>query len=321
MMKKILIVGCGNIGSRHLQSLLDSNNFPLDITVAEPNEITLNHAKSTFLTTSDLYHNLTWVSDILNLTETYDFTIVATQATNRYKLVNQLLLQGNRRFLIEKMVCQSISEYQNLLECFKKYDAKGWVNTNYRYFLFYQKLVKYFSKNTPLKFVIVGPDKGLGSNAIHFLDLFLWFTNSDTIALNGDNLTEKLLSNKRSLGLVEFSGIITGKTHDSSISINFSNSFEKSIIIEILNSQHHIRIDTDKSIITKIKGLDDFFEDFKFRHTSEITKKIVNDVIQTDTCNLSTLNDLYSIHSELFRIFNLHIKKLTNRESDICPIT
>ncbi len=314
-------MGCGNIGSRHLQSLLDSTNIAFDITVVEPNEITLNNAKSVFSITNDLHHNITWFSNILDLTDSYDFTIVATQATNRYQLVNQLLENGNRRFLIEKMVCQSISEYKKILECFKKYEAKGWVNTNFRYFSFYQKLVKYFSKNISLKFVIVGGDKGLGSNAIHFLDLFLWFTNSDTIFLNGDNLTEKLLPNKRSLELIEFSGIITGKTNESSISINFSNKFENSIIIEISNFEHHIRIDTDKSIITKIRGLDDFFEDFKFQHTSELTKKIVSHVLQTDTCNLPLLDDLYLIHSELFRIFNLHIKKLTNKEPDVCPIT
>ena len=321
MMKKILIVGCGNIGSRHLQSLLDSTNIALDIAVVEPNEISLNNAKSVFSITCDLHHNLTWFSNISDLTESYDFTIVATQATNRYQLVNQLIEKGNRRFLIEKMVCQSISEYGKILECFKKYEAKGWVNTNFRYFSFYQKLVKYFSKNTPLKFVIVGGDKGLGSNAIHFLDLFLWFTNSDTITLNGDDLTEELLPNKRSLGLVEFSGTMTGKNNDSSISINFSRAFENSATVEISNSEHHIRIDTDKSTITKIRGLGDFFEDFKFQHTSELTKKIANDVLQTDTCNLPMLNDLYLVHSELFRIFNLHIKKLTNMESDICPIT
>jgi len=321
-MKKILIIGCGNIGYRHLQSLLDSKNFPLDITVVEQNEITLNNAKSMFSITNDSYHNLTWVSDILDITEYYDFTIIATQATNRYQLVNQLLEKGNRRFLIEKMVCQSISEYKKILECFKKYEAKGWVNTNFRYFSFFQKLLKYFSKNIPLKFVIFGSgDKGLGSNAIHYLELFLWFTNSDTITLNGDNLTEKLLPNKRSSELVEFSGIITGKTSDSSISMNFSHSFKNSVIIEISNFEHHIRIDIDKSTITKIKGLDDFFEDWKWQHVSELTKIIVNDVLQSDTCNLPMLDDLYLLHAELFKIFNLHIKKLTNRESDICPIT
>ena len=315
-MKKILLIGCGNIGSRHLQSLLESN-LSLDITVVEPSQDAINNTKSILSNT----HNVTWISNISELTELYDFIIIATQSTNRYQLVNHLLESGNRRFLIEKMVCQSTNEYQKILENFKKFQAKGWVNTNFRYFLFFQQLVEYFSKNIPLTFTIVGGEKGLGSNAIHFLDLFLWFTNSNTFTLNGDNLTKKLLPNKRSLGLIEFSGIITGNTHDSSISINFSNEFENSLIIEISNSEHHIRIDTDKSIITKIKGLDDFFEDFKFQHTSELTKKIVNDVIQTDTCNLSTLSDLYSTHSELFRIFNLHIKKLTNRESDICPIT
>jgi len=149
----------------------------------------------------------------------------------------------------------------------------------------------------------------------------LWFTNSNTITLNGDHLTNKLLQNKRSPNLVEFSGTLTGKSNDSDISINFSPTSNNSIIIEIFNSEHHIRIDTDKSIITKIQGLDDFIEDFKFQHASELTKKIVNDIIQTDTCNLPMLHDLYLTHSELFRIFNLHIKKLTNKESDLCPIT
>ena len=129
-MKKILLIGCGNIGSRHLQSLLESN-LSLDITVVEPSQDAINNTKSILSNT----HNVTWISNISELTELYDFIIIATQSTNRYQLVNHLLESGNRRFLIEKMVCQSTNEYQKILENFKKFQAKGWVNTNFRYFL------------------------------------------------------------------------------------------------------------------------------------------------------------------------------------------
>ena len=60
---------------------------------------------------------------------------------------------------------------------------------------------------------------------------------------------------------------------------------------------------------------------FKFGHTSELTKIIVEDIINNDDCELPTLDDSYHIHSELFRIFNNHIKKLTNKDIKLCPIT
>ncbi len=319
-MKRILLVGCGNIGMRHLQSLLDLNNS-FYITIVEPNVNAKNNAKSVLSITNDSHPNLEWFSDISELTTCHDFTIVATQSMNRPELLYQLLQNGDRRFLIEKMVCQSVLEYQKILDDFKKYGAKGWINTGFRYFSFFQELIKYFQNDTQLNFVISGGEKGLGSNAIHFLDLFLWFTNSKNIALNGDFLTDKLLSNKRSDNLVEFSGTILGKSNDSIISISFLPGTKIPITIEILNSEHHLLINTENEAICKIRGLEKFSNKFKFQHTSELTKKIVFDIFQKDICNLPMLDDLYLAHSELFRIFNLHIKKLTNRESDICPIT
>lgn len=317
-MKKILLVGCGNIGNRHLQSLLQLED-PTHITIVEPNENSKNHAKS--ILSNSKSHNLEWVSNISTLTKSYDFTIIATQSTGRAELINQLLMYGNKKFLIEKMVCQSINEYKKILDDFKKFQAKGWVNTNFRYFTFFQKLFPYFSKDTPLKFVISGGEKGLGSNAIHFLDLFSWFTNSHDLILNGDSLTEKLLPNKRSDNLVEFSGTITGKNNNSNISITFLASIKNPITVEISNSDNHIIIDTENTFVKNIKGLDNFSEQYKFQHTSELTKKITKDILETDNCLLPSIENLFLIHSELFRIFNLHIKKLKNIEPELCPIT
>jgi len=321
MMKKVLLVGCGNIGSRHLQSLLQLEDSA-HITIVEPNKNSRNNAKSILSDSSCSNENLEWISNISELTESYDLAIIATQSTNRPQLISQLLIGGNKKFLIEKMVCQSVNEYKKILDDFKKFQAKGWVNTNFRYFSFYQKLAKYFATNIPQKFVITGGgEKGLGSNAIHFLDLFSWFTNSNEISLNGDFLTEKLLPNKRSDNLVEFSGTIIGKNNNSSISISFLPSSEIPITVEILNSKHHIIIDTENIFVRKIRGLEDFSEQFEFQHTSELTKKIASDILQTDDCLLPSIEELYLVHSELFRIFNSHIKKLKNNEPDLCPIT
>ena len=180
-LKRFLLVGCGDMGSRHLQGLV---KLPFDktIEVIEPDQNAKNLAESRLNEIEYFKKKLTlkWHTSIKESHQS-DVTIISTQSNDRVNVIEELLRLGNSRFLIEKMVCQSTPEYEKILNDFTKFNAKGWVNTNFRYFTFFQNLITYFSKNMPLKFVISGFEKGLGSNAIHFLDLFLWFTNSKNL--------------------------------------------------------------------------------------------------------------------------------------------
>ena len=61
--------------------------------------------------------------------------------------------------------------------------------------------------------------------------------------------------------------------------------------------------------------------DFEFEHVSSTTTKIVNDLLEKEECLLPKVEELYNIHSELFKIFNKHIKEKTGMTKEICPIT
>lgn len=319
MGKKILLVGCGNIGSRHLESLLKYEES-LYIIIIEPNSESKKSAKILISKNANkLKHNIIWM-DSFGFEGNIDLAIIATSAINRIKIVQDLLYLGIKNFILEKMVCQSNYEYVQLINNINQFNAKAWINTNRRYFPLYQQ-IKNFIKNNNLKINVRSQNKGLGSNALHFIDLFQWYLNSTEIKLNGDMLDDKIYSNKRGNDYVEFAGKISGQIENSSLEIFFSPSENLPLTVEIISDELHLIINENYETIEKIIVPQNLDLKFKYMHVSDLTVDIVTDIFRNSECRLPSLNQLYVAHIELFRIFNLHIKKLTNKEPQNCPIT
>ncbi len=324
MRKRIALIGCGNIGSRHLQALVKLP-FLTEINVVEPSKNAqhiglerLNQVKF-----DKKKHDIFWYSSINELKNKNDLVIVATTAKERIKTINRLLKMGNTRFLIEKIVCQSLTEYNRLLNNMKTNHAKSWINTNMPYFKAYQNIKKYFknSKKIHISLTTAG-HYGLGTNAIHYLDFFCWFTNNYKINLDGKFLFDKILPNKRGKDLVEFAGMISGKNNkDSTITLNFIPNADLPLILNIYGDNNkHLIID---EVAEKTWNILDKKVNFtyNYEHTSTLTTKIVTDIIKNDNCDLTTMENSYHIHKELFRIFCKHIEKITHKPTKICPIT
>ena len=247
--------------------------------------------------------------------------IIATQATGRAKLISQLLDTHHSRFLIEKMVCQSATEYDLLLKKFKKYNAKGWVNTNRRYFSSYVKLKKLF-RNIPLSLIAIAGHPGLGRDAIHFIDLFSWFHNSYKIKLNGDYLVEKIFPNPRGNHLKEFAGTIIGSDNNSVLLITFLPFKNIPTTISIISNNQQFLIDeTNKKIINLRKNSNQQNHEFTFEHLSTVSTKVIHDIFLGDSCLLPTLEQSSYAHKELFRIFSNHLQKVNRTKLKLCPIT
>ena len=322
MIKNILVIGCGNIGSRHIQALA---KLPFDthIEIVDPdlnshkiaqsrlNEINYNKEKHEFL----------WHVSISELKQKHnDLVIVATTALNRLPILKKLL-PNNSKFLIEKMVCQSVKEYDELLDLMKKFNAKGWVNTPLRYFESWNKIKEKLDTSKPLYVSIIASNvSALGTNAIHYLDLFSWFTNNYKINLNGEFLINQLFVNKRGNNLIEFAGTLIGKNSDSSsISLTFLPDTKIPTTLNIVNDDNHFFVnETEQKSFNFAKNQE---LEFKFEHVSSTTNKIVSDIILKDSCTLTTVENSYFLHREIINTFNKHIKKITNKELEQCPIT
>lgn len=320
MNKRVLLVGCGNIGSRHLQALVKLP-FKTDIEIVEPNENSKKLAKARLdeILFKKSSFNIVWHSSLQNI-KYCDLVIVATPAINRIKLIEELLKMSHNRLLIEKMVCQSEDDYEYLLSLIRSTNSKGWVNASRRYFTSYQNLKNQILSNSKVNLVVNAGNMGLGSNAIHFVDLFSWITNSNNFTLSGDYLDDKLLDNKRGAELKEFSGTITGKSsNDSTLSINFFEKGSPPVFVSIFNEKNTLIVNETNEKIYDL--INEQTSDFKVEFQSTLTTKISIDILEKDYSFLPTLRESKISHIELFRIFNQHIKKITHREVEKCPIT
>ncbi len=320
--RKITLIGCGNIGSRHLQAIVKLKES-IVIEIVEPDLKAQKVAKSRLneIKYNKSRHKFFWHESLSEIKNKSDLVIVATNSKGRINLIQKLLHLGHKRFIVEKIVCQSSDEYKKLLLLFKKFRAKGWVNTNRRYFNAYQTIKEKFVDSKYIQVSVFAGNSGLGTNAIHYLDLFSWLVEEPKIKLNGEFLENKILENKRGSNFKEFHGTIIGFSKNSFVSLTFFPAKVESFIVKIYGDGCFANVDElkEQSYFVNKKGKEKI--NSKFGHTSELTTKIIQDIFSNDDCLLPTLKNSSYLHMELFRIFNKHVKKTLNKDVKLCPIT
>lgn len=318
--KTVVLVGLGSIGRYHLQGLFKLKGN-VNIKVVTTNKKACELVKKSVPKPNNI--NIEFLEDINSVPENSDLTIIATIATDRPKIINNLLLIGHRSFLIEKMVCQSKNEYDLLLENFQKHKARGWVNTIRRYNEFYRKLIPYFTGKS-FAFTVVAGDGGLGTNAIHFLDTFEML-NGSRVKLYGGCLSKELLPNKRGKGLVEFRGTIIGRAdNESFLSISFLPHVNNAGNVSIVGEDARAFVDEVNGrafLATRTNKWHWIEHKYREPMVSEIIPVVAKDIFEKGHCFLPTIEDSYGSHVELFRIFNKHLRQVTYRTFTKCPIT
>ena len=324
MRKKIILVGCGNIGSRHLQAIAKLT-YDIQVDIVEPNNDAVSLAKTRLneMLYDKTNHEFFWHRSINELTDVGDVVIVATNSVNRVDLISDLISKGNTRFLIEKLVCQSITQYNIIIKKVKESNSKVWVNTNRRYFKSYNTIKELLQREKILSLSVKANSKnGLSTNAIHYIDLFSWLIEDYGIILDGKLLSDQLLENKRGTNFKEFSGIITGTMKNySTFSMKFLPHLDNNVFVEIITNELKIIIDETDEKITVYQDKRNYNLEFNHENVSNTSIQIINDILKNDKSLLPTINDLFDGHVELFRIFYAHINKLLNENVTLCPIT
>ena len=122
--------------------------------------------------------------------------------------------------------------------------------------------------------------------------------------------------------MVEFAGTGIGSVKNgSTFSMTSLPGTKLNYVINIIGKDKHIMIDEANDRITNLVNPMDKEISFICEHASGLTNKITEDILSKDNCNLTTIEESQIHHKEMFRIFNQHIKKLTNEEHELCPIT
>ena len=252
-------------------------------------------------------------------------TIVATIATGRAALIERLLGIGDRRFLVEKIVCQSSDEFSRLLKKLTEYRAKAWMNCPRRYYPFYERLRLALAGVPPITMKVSAGDRGLGCNAIHYLDIFEYLTGRQPVSLTGALLLNRVAVNRRGPELAEFSGTLAGATPaEDVLDITFAPATLRSALVTVNAPAAEAFADEglDFAVHLSSPNADSWSRtEFGHRNVSDVTTQIARDILDSDDCRLATLERSARLHALLFNVFNDHLERVTGARPSLCPIT
>lgn len=300
---KVLLVGLGALGARHLQSLSKLNIL---IDVLEISQTNIN----SYLEIIDNAHlkKISCYTDSKLISGNYDICIVSTSSKPRLSIVMDLQEKCSWEFLIlEKFLFPTTDDFFRFKNFYQFDINKVFVNCPRRYYPDYNK-IKLENRNQCTSIHVVGDNWGLSTNGIHFLDLHRYFTDED-IEKCTPNSIKKIKSKRK--GYDEISGIIEFETKSSSLKLECnSNSNTESfrIIINFEDRSYEINeIDGTQIIIND--GIEKE-SSFNSIYQSNLTEKYLNDLNQPSGIILPNYQDAMKDHL-LFLESLKNIKNIT----------
>ena len=324
-MKNIAIIGSGQLGSRHLQGLA-LIDIPVNIHVLDTNLASLQVAEERYnqVAVNDNIKSVLFLQSIDDLPNNLDLVIIATNANVRCLIIKDLLARKTvHNFVLEKVVFQNVSDFEDVSKLFEDKGIKAWVNCARRMFPFYKDLKLKLADDGPISISVQGGNWGLACNSIHYFDLLAYLANSTKLSVCTDFLDREILDSKRP-SYIELSGLLLGKIEGNRISL-YSGKNEGSDIMTIKSDSYLLLIDESSGLV-KISDLESNWEwreeSLKIiSFQSELSHLFAKDILLNRNCQLSTLDESYQLHepflNEIIGLYN----NITNSDIKSCPIT
>lgn len=169
-MQKVLVIGYGEIGSRHAQSLIQTDTN-LALTILEKNQEVVER----FHDRLPQLPNIQFVQDVAEINqEEFALLIMATPSNGRFKLLYEMVQNVSfKKIILEKFLFTDIDDYAKAQKLLQEKNIQAWVNCPRRYYPAYQKMQQkmiLMNKRQTGKVSISGTAIQLGSNLIHFMD-------------------------------------------------------------------------------------------------------------------------------------------------------
>jgi len=322
---KILLIGAGQLGSRHLQGLLKLEEKSI-IFVLDPSEESLATAE---IRAKEISHNseISYVTKLDLVPINLELVIVATNSNIRENVVAELLTKHEVKYLIlEKVLFQQLESYNRIEDLIAKSNVKVWVNHPRRMVGKYEEIRNtILAKNEKVVFDLVGGNWGLGCNGLHFLDLLTYLTNDELECID-ESYVDNLIHESKRKNYIEFTGTLKGKTKNGHIfSITSFNGIATPITITIgSTSSRWSIIEGTKSKVAFSSSETDFNkieDEFIIDYQSNLTTEVIKNLLKNGQCKLPTYNEAAKTHMLFIEALLRKFNHLSNSNTEICQIT
>jgi hypothetical protein len=313
----VLIVGGGNIGSRHLQGLSKSDH-KLSIHIYDISSGSLAICKERWDNVSDAtkQHRVYFYDSLENIPNKILLCINAVPSDGRFDLIKTCSELFDIKYLIvEKFLFQNIDKYS---ACMNLIDVeRTWVNTNFGGINMLNEVLEKFYSFNNLSIEIKPTNWGMACNAIHFLDWVTMKLNTSIDIIDSDNLTDWQQSKRKDYYEVYGEINVLFKNNINLILKSISNN-NQNLIFSISDKTQSWEINWDKG---QAIGNSNEIINKKILFQSEITGSILDSLINNHICNLTPYKVSSKNHRLLVDVFIRSWNKRFKTDQEYIPIT
>jgi len=317
-------MGSGELGSRHLQGLSKIDK-DVKITVVDPSSDSLELSQKRYkqMPSNSNIHSVRFYKTLPRIGDKVDLAIISTNADVRRKVIESLLDKVQVNYLIlEKVVFQSIEDFDEIMQKLSARKIKAWVNCPRRLYPFFRKIRGETLLSNSIKISVKGGRWGLASNAIHMLDLLIFLSGQTKIDLDITKLDNEIYKSKRD-GFIELGGKLKAVTIRGDI-LELIDSKKQRLPLKLTIEFNGKRLGIDQEQGKISVYINDILKSEEPSHIplqSEITAYVVGEILENGNSNLTSLKESYLLHCSMINAFNQHLSTRLNKLVTICPIT
>lgn len=319
-MYNIVVIGAGQLGSRHIQSI-KSTRHQCKLYVVDSVRESLEKTKAIFESTQveSQIQEVYYCENSNSLPEVIDFLLISTGSRPRAAIFKDIACRYQiKNVVFEKVLFQKESDYHEVAAILKNKGIKSWVNCPRRMYDGYKALQPLFKGKT-VNMTVNGGLWGMGCNSIHFLDVYSFLTGSTNYTLSTDGVDHDIIDSKRA-GYKEFTGTLTAHfANGGTVVLHSANNAISHLIT--LNTEDTFCCVSEVKKECWIKSLDrNEVLAFPVPYQSQLTSIVLDSILDNGTCELATYEESAQIHLPLIKGLISFLNK-NGIDTDNCPIT
>lgn len=317
---RILLVGAGELGSRHLQSLVTLDNAVIDI--LEPSAQSTARAKARAEAVSQHAKVVSYFDDVSLLAHHYHVIVVATSAAVRFEVTMAVLAHCDTlHVLFEKVLFQRLADLRDMESFLRERHIRAFVNCPRRLYSLYRRVEDMLS-TSPLQVTVAGADWGLACNSIHFIDLAAMLSDEKLHRVDCTGLGKPLPSKRK--GYQELMGTMVCRfERGSTLTLQCESDPAKynTYSVVIRQGGHVLSIDEATGrVFDDVSHSHCVIDDGRPPFQSEMTADIVKNLLQSGVCGLPTYVQSRLLHEKMIEAMLPRFDLPITPES-ACPVT
>jgi predicted dehydrogenase len=297
-MNEIVVVGAGQLGSRHLQGAAELH-ADARLHMVDPSDSAIEQARVRVAQSAgaEVAAALVAHRDLESLPRRIDAAIIATTADRRFAAVARLLERARVGcLLLEKVLFQKLAEYEAMGDLLARAGTPTWVNCPRRAYPVYRGMRDWFASDALLRLEVTGGGWGLGCNGIHFIDLFAFLSGTAPTSYDTGGLAPGTVPGRRA-GYVEFSGTLRAAVGERSLSLTARHDSPLRHLLVLRSASQHVVVDEVGGKLWRWQANGDVEQaEFAIPFQSAMTGQLVRQMLTEGSCPLTPYPESAAMH-------------------------